>query len=173
MLEVAGIAMPGRRPAVVPGLQVDLHIPYTGTQELFIVAPTQRTLNPPQALVHNDRLVLTVTTGGGDDPTQFQTVIERWEAELAKWIGWVNSDLDNLERSVREKVTAQLNRRRSLLNKGDQLLAALNISIRHVDADQALELPIRPRRVAPIRLASSSPSQRRPGVGRRTLIPIR
>lgn len=159
-LEVAGVARPGTPPALVPGLQIDLHIPYTGHQDLLTVTPTQRSSRHPSvSMVHQDRLVLSFTTTGGDDPVQLPALIAEQEAELGKWAGWLNADLDNLERKVREKATAQINQRISLLDMGDQVLATLNIPVLHVDADQSLELPIRPRKVTPTRLASSSPRQ--------------
>lgn len=159
-LEVVGITRPGALPALVPGLQIDLHIPYTGHQDLLIVTPTQRSSRHPQvSMVHRDRLVLSFTSTGEDDPAELPALIAEQEAELGKWVGWLNTDLDNLERMIREKATAQINQRISLLNIGDQVLATLNIPIFHVDADQALELPIRPRPVAPTPLSSGSKGQ--------------
>lgn len=157
--QFAGIVLPNVA-STIPrhGLEFDLHIAYTGDRVLFTVGPSARSGTQPRATILDGKVLISIAHQVVTPDTAVEPELLAQEAELVQWVQRVNEDIDVLEKRLRGEITADLKRRRSLLQAGDDLLATMTIPVRHVDHDQALELPVRPTPVplTPVRTASST-----------------
>jgi hypothetical protein len=125
------------------GVVVRLHIPYTGTRQLFDCQPSHRQGNPPDADV-TDREVIISVPGTHIQPDQARQQLDRAEEVLAIWVRHVNADVTAFETRIRGEISNQLRQRKALAEQADEFLKALDIPIRQIDHGQALPLPVRP-----------------------------
>jgi hypothetical protein len=141
-LAFGGIIMPSAGRPATEGLALRLHIPYSGTQQAFRYRPSRMLQYPPEAVLTDREVILSVVDASFD-----RTLVEKHlgdqEQNLLAWVESLNTDLERLERQIRSIVSARLNQRRAFLLQRDGLLASLSIPVRHVEPDRALEVPVK------------------------------
>lgn len=141
-LAYSGIIMPSARRAATEGVELRLHIPYTGTQQAFTYRPSRMLMQPPTAEISNREVILSIIDASGDSALAEKQLLDQ-EQHLQQWVDELNDDLEKLEREIRSRVACRLAERLAVLRQRDSLVAGLTIPARHVEPDRAIELPVR------------------------------
>jgi hypothetical protein len=94
-LAYSGIIMPSAVRPAARGVQLSLHIPYTGTRQAFIYRPSTRRSEPPEAVISDREVILTVTDTGTDAALAEQRLLGQ-EQNLLAWVELINADIDRL-----------------------------------------------------------------------------
>lgn len=157
-LAFGGIIMPSAGRPAAEGLALRLHIPYSGTQQAFSYRPSRMFPYPPEAVLTDRDVTLTVVDASFDRALVEKHLLDQ-EQNLLAWVKSLNADLERLEREIRSMVATRLNQRRALLRQRDSLLASLSIPVRHIEADRALEIPVKRTRAVLTPATSSSARQ--------------
>jgi hypothetical protein len=152
---VRSLLLTGAMPAASTGVESRLHIPYAGTQQVFFIRPTKIPSNPPETVFAGQEIVLSVIDTS-DDPAVVRKLLLKQEQNLLVWVEMVNEDIGRLERQIRAVVADRVVQRRAVVEKRDRLLAGLDIPIRHVESERALEIPVQ-RTIAALELAAVPP----------------
>jgi hypothetical protein len=162
-LAYGGIVMPGAARPAARGLELHLHIPYTGSRQAFIDRPSQMLSQPPVVVaVVGDREVIFSVIDASMDAALVDKHLLDQERNLLAWVELVNADIGWLGRQIRGLVAGLLAERLSFMRQRDDLLAALSIPVRHVDAGRALEIPVQ-RATAVLTPAAPAPGGRPSG----------
>lgn len=82
---IGSIAMPDADGGQVHSVHLHLHISSTGTQQLFIVQPSQWISAPPQALISSNEVTLTVADANLDPALAKQYLLDE-EQKLMQWV---------------------------------------------------------------------------------------
>jgi len=138
----SGIILPSARRAATEGVELRLHIPYTGTQQAFTYRPSRMLMQPPTAEISDREVILSVIDASGDSVLAEQQLLDQ-ERNLQQWVDRVNDDLEKLEREIQSRLAGRLAERLAVLRQRDSLVAGLTIPARHVEPDRAMELPVR------------------------------
>jgi hypothetical protein len=146
-LAYGGIIMPSAGRPASEGLMLRLHIPYSGTQQAFMYRPSRMLQHPPEAMLTDREVILSVVDASFDRALVEKHLLDQ-EQNLLAWVDSLNTDLERLERQIRSMVSARLSQRRTLLQQRNGLLASLTIPVRHVQPDRALEVPVKRTRAA-------------------------
>ena len=115
-----------RPPAVSPMGEFAFVVPYSGTLGLFDLRPTRDVGQPPSGYVWASQGLLEYSVARADVAT-VRRALRRAEAEIKRWVKWVNQDVSTfnakLQRSMRERLAARLDEIRG----SDDILAALDV----------------------------------------------
>ncbi len=115
-------------PALIPGIRVIYGVPFEGAKDLFDVRPTGFTLNPPAVAAVSDSILTYIYEYFADAKLQADAIKARLRqdiAALSPWIGWINHDVDELRRTVEQRVRVALQRRKSGLAQAQRLAQEL------------------------------------------------
>ncbi len=96
------------KPFLVAGKELKLIIPFDGDKELFDCRPNTSSMNPPQAKVANNRLIISYEITKDED-------IEKVKTEAEKTLEKINNYLENLKKDIGNFNDTAKDRVRSLL----------------------------------------------------------
>jgi hypothetical protein len=131
-------------------IQVSLHIPYTGTRQVFKTQPSRALSTPtPQATLTDRQVILSVIAVPGDDGTDAQQRLLRLEQNLEQWVSVVNGDVTVLKAEVKTLARDLIAQRVSVRKQRDNMQSALTIPLLQLEPGRALQVPLRRRRIAP------------------------
>ena len=121
---------PGRTgPFFIPGTELKVRIPFSGSASLFEAKPSSYTYNPPAGEIERDHIVISISKPHDADPEAFKGDYEREKAQLVRYIEWTNNDVRKFNNSIREVAQRSVSERRKRLEKHQDLAQLLNISI--------------------------------------------
>jgi hypothetical protein len=120
------------RPAYIDGLEVTYHVPYSGDPELLKCAPSVYTSNPPRAVLGRGELQFPYDQAERD-ATATKEPFLRDLALVKEWIPRVNSQVEEYNVSLEERVRAQITQRRADLSRTQLDLASLGFKIKTTD----------------------------------------
>ena len=125
-----------------------LFVPYTGARSAFDSRPNRMPVNLVEGSVTGQEVILSVVV----EPSTPAAVVEQrllaQEQHLVEWVTEVNRYIAALERHIRSTVTRQLQGRLDVIKRRDDMAAAFSISVREVEPERALDVPVKPTAVA-------------------------
>lgn len=120
------------RPALVPGTRYEFSIPFAGDAVLFDMRASTYSHNPPTAVVKNSHLVLAYERTDHN--------VDALKAEYARdltsvrsGLGWVRSDAESFNASLRGVVQDAIEARRARLLANQNVAAAIGIPLKRRD----------------------------------------
>ena len=102
------------RPTYVTGTRITFYVPFSGDPQLFKCRPSSFNLNPPRASVRGSELVFVYDRTTQDAPN-ITNEFERDRKNVRDYIGWIASDLQKFNSTMRQKVSQQIGARREKL----------------------------------------------------------
>ena len=151
------------RPALVPGQQIRVKIPFIGDEGLFYSASNQRTSNPPRAKLANNEIVFSFEMPN-DSPRDLKPEIDSSIANIEQHLSRQLSMISAHNSSLSQHATEVINNRRERLLANSSRLVSLGIPIKvRGDAPKTYISPeIRKKVVPSMPLASSTPFEPEP-----------
>ena len=154
------VPAPDGAQSAIDVIQLSLHIPYTGTKTVFRTQPNRLLSTPtPEATLTDDEVIITIVAQSGEDGPTAEGRLLLLEQNLQQWVNVVNGDVATLKRQLDTHARKLLSQRIAVLRQRDDIVAALTIPLRQVEADRALKVPVRRKVVAlkTVPVASDSP----------------
>ena len=151
----------GAQPAM-DVIQLSLHIPYTGTPNVFKKQPSCPPDAPvPEATLTDHEVIIAVLGKPAEEGQEAERRLLLKERDLQQWVEAVNGDVASLKGKVKARARELIDQRISVLRHRDDMAAALTIPLRQVDPGQALEVPVRRKvvtlKTSPAPAADGSP----------------
>ena len=146
------------QPCLVPGIRIEVRVPFEGNSELFYSSPNNMTGNPPKAIVQGNELVLRYESPI-DAPRDVRPLIDGTLTEIERYLGWQAKMIDTYNSNLLKVAEQTIEQRRNRLLAQSQRVAALGIPIRRrEDAPKTYAIPT-VRKIAKPQLppASSTP----------------
>lgn len=119
----------GPGPHYVHGLEVTYHLPYAGDMELFKCRPNQYTLNPPRAVIDRKELRFPYDRAN-KDVASTKPEFDRDVETIVRWIGWVNAQIDDFNKSLEQKAKKAVAERRGELDSAKSGMEEIGLPIR-------------------------------------------
>jgi len=120
------------RPALVDGLRVVVHVPFTGEADLFGFTPSSFNWNPPAADVGETEVKLVIEYPA-DAPRDVRAEAEGTLGRIEQWLGWVRSDADALNRELEGRARRAIQARRERVRQTYDRLQETGIPMRKRD----------------------------------------
>jgi hypothetical protein len=128
----------------VDAIRLSLHIPYSGTRNVFNTQPSRVLGTPnPEAALTDDEAIITIAAGPDEDGPAAEGRLLLLEQNLQQWVNAVNDDVAALKRELGPHARTLISKRLSVLRQRDNIVAAVTIPLRRVEADRAVEIPIK------------------------------
>jgi len=146
------------RPALVPGQEIEIEIPFEGDAEIFFARASRFTTSPPRAEVRGQTLVLSYKMAH-DRPVDIAPALEGTIKEIEEHLTWCRNDADTFNASLPSMVAAAIEQRRSRLLANQRRAASLGIPLKaRPGAAATYAVPTVRRKVVPtLPVASSVP----------------
>jgi hypothetical protein len=143
-------------------IQLSLHIPYSGTGNVFKTQPSHAPSTPvPEATLTDREVIITVTGKPGEGGQAAEGRLLLLERHLQQWVEAANRDVASLKCAVKARARELVDQRISVMRHRDDMVAALTIPLRQVDPGRALEVPAQ-RKVVSIKPTSASAADSSP-----------
>lgn len=141
----------------VPGTRIQFHIPYEGEGDLFRLRPSTHAWNPPEGWGEGNELILQFEAPSGH-ATNAKTNLEQQLSLVRQYVGWVNADVEQHNRSLEATARSAVQARRQRLLQDQNLAASLGYPLRErSNAPRTYALPSVRRKITPPPPSSSAP----------------
>jgi hypothetical protein len=128
-------------------------VPFTGNPDLFTVAPTQFTFNPPRGSVRGSEVLLE-WQGRFGEPAQVKAWLDELRKQLEMYATWSKRDCEGFNTKLRGQLAGWLNERKARLEKNSLLASALAIPIGRKPSPSTDLVPVPKRRPIPVQRAA-------------------
>lgn len=119
-------------PVLVPGIRIDIRIPFEGNSELFYTSPNTITMNPPKASVEGGELILRYESPV-DTPRDTRSLVDAAITEIEKYLGWQEKMIGTYNENLHNIAQQTIEQRRSRLLAQSERVVALGIPVRRRD----------------------------------------
>ena len=136
------------RPTYVTGTRIAIFVPFEGDEDLLECQPSRFTLNPPRAKIRESELVF-VYDRTVSDAAHVQGEFQRNLDSLKQYLGWIEHDVNQFNRTIEEKASQFLSVRREKLLHDRGIMESLGFSLRRSGAPTTYATPEVKRRVTP------------------------
>lgn len=153
------------RPSVqVPGIQTEIHIPFSGDENLFKYAASIVTNMPPRGRVNNGKVILTYSHPQGTAPEKIQSEINQEIDRIKQYVSYTNSDVFEFNSSLQSSVYSRIQSRQELLRNLGNTAALIGIPIsENPDAPSIAPIELNPR-IKPLPLPPKNGLESEPGI---------
>jgi len=117
------------RPALVNGIRVVVHVPYSGETDLFKFTPSTRTYNPPTAKVGREDVQIVVEYPA-DAARDVKAAAEYELGRIENYVGWVRGDVETFNRTLEQRARGAIQTRRQRVRDAYEQLEATGIPMR-------------------------------------------
>lgn len=153
------------RPRYVTGTRVALFVPFEGDRELLHCSPSRFDYNPPRARVQSNDVAFvydrTVT-----DTARIGDEFGRDLSSLKKYLEWIESDVNQFNNSIEQKVDRLISERRKKLLHDRNIVESLGFSLRRSDVPTTYSSSEVKRRIVPrLPTATSDSYEPEPALG--------
>jgi len=143
------------RPAYIKGTSISYFVPFEGNPELFKCRPSSFTLNPPQASIDGNEVVLTYPRLD-HDKAAIEADFRSDLSAIEKYLNWINAGVQAFDESIKDKARVRLEARREKLLKDQGLVADLGFPLRQREnVSKTYVLPTVRKKVKPVMPAAS------------------
>lgn len=153
---------PGQ-PYYVNGTTIEVAVPFEGDTDVFNIQPTSYTLNPPQAEIQNNRLIIKIQ-GTDLSADRVRNEITNTISSIAGYLSTLRSDTHSFNTQIQSIARASIEQRRNKLLKDRNLLHDLGFKIKERDGEtKTFASPNIRRKITPtLPSASSAPYKPEP-----------
>ena len=138
------------RPFYVPGIRVEITVPFDGDARLFKVQPTLLSLNPPVAEIRKCTLILEIQ-GAGLQADQARNSINRELLEIKRYLDALRVNADELNNQLPQFARNAIEGRREKLLENQNLVASLGFPLKERgDTPKTFVDPEVRRKITPI-----------------------
>lgn len=134
---------------IVPGIQLRMHLPFSGDPELLKFQASTHSFNPPRGDVFNQEIILSLTmphADTGSAKTEFVSELGR----LRQAIQWSSADVSGFNSSLESLARTEIEARRKRLLSNQNLVGSLGYPLRQrPDATTTYTSPEFRRKLAP------------------------
>jgi hypothetical protein len=120
------------RPALVNGVRVVVHVPFSGEADVFKFTPNTRNYNPPIAQVRN-REVLIVVEYPSDAPEDVLSSAQGVVDGIRTYLTWAKNDTDEFNRGLEQRARQVIQARRKRVRETYDRLQETGIPMRRPD----------------------------------------
>ena len=147
-------------PHYITGTRIVFYVPFEGHRGLFKCRPSTFKLNSPRADIRRDELVF-VYEGTMHEARGVKEQFDRDLSSVQENLGWIASDVDRFNSTIREKVSSQIDQRRTKLLQDREIAADLGFPLRRRSGvPSTYATPEVKRRIVPtLPPVSSDPSE--------------
>lgn len=135
------------RPALVPGMRVEVAIPFDGDAALFRMRPARWSTAPPWAAVLEDEVRL-IYQGVTLEASQLRHSISSDLTKLEQWLGWLHEQTDPFDNGLPDLVRRLVQERKVRLLAAEDTVAALGLPVRERPGADTFSIPVRRRQVS-------------------------
>lgn len=137
------------RPALVPGEQTEVRVPFEGETDLFYSQASTFSINPPRAMIAGNELVLRYQSPA-DSPREVRPLVDQVLRDIEQYLGWQRPMIEAHNAALSGIATQAIEQRRARLLAQSQRASALGIPIkRRDDAPKTYAVPTARRNAAP------------------------
>ena len=147
-------------PHYITGTRIVFYVPFEGHRGLFKCRPSTFKLNSPRADIRRDELVF-VYEGTMHEARGVKEQFDRDLSSVQENLGRIASDVDRFNSTIREKVSSQIDQRRTKLLQDREIVADLGFPLRRRSGvPSTYATPEVKRRIVPtLPPVSSDPSE--------------
>lgn len=120
------------RPALINGIRVVVHVPFTGEADLFKFTPSTRNYNPPSAEVRRGEVVLAVEYPA-DAPRDVRSEAQGVVDKINNYLGWARTDAEQFNRGLEQRARAAIQARRNRVREAYERAQETGIPMRRPD----------------------------------------
>jgi hypothetical protein len=143
--EVSG----GYRPHFISASRVDFFVPFDGKPGLFQVQPSNFTLNPPEAEIRGQELVVS-SVAAQHDASRLKAEFDSRLAIIRQYLQWLKRDADPFNNEIEGLARQRIVSRRDRIQQERGVAASLGFPMRRrADAPQTYVVPEVRRKVTP------------------------
>ncbi len=152
----------------VAGTKIAVYVPFRGDPTLFQCHPSASSSVGASGRVTESHIILGVETTD-DDSAAVRQFIEREVDGLARWVGWVNADIERHNRELEGLARRRIEERAERLRRSKEMIANLGFRLRRREGmPEVYAVPLKRKRLVS-RSASSSTSSGTPATPDPTL----
>jgi len=115
------------------GARYFFFVPFDGQPEVFKCRPSTYTLNPPQAEIRENELVLSYVRLDDATPAAIRAEFDRTLGDIKGYLDWIEKDLAPYNASLRATAVKRLDARRVKLLKDQSVVSGLGFAPRRRD----------------------------------------
>jgi hypothetical protein len=151
------------RPFYIPGVSIEITVPFDGEAELFKIRPTTYTLSPPRGEIRGNQLILHIQ-GADLKADQVRESIDRTLSEIKTHLDTLRRDATGLNGQLLQLARDAIERRRAKLLGNQNLVSALGLPLkeRHDEYKTYITPEVRKKIVPSLPPASTSPYKPEP-----------
>jgi len=118
------------QPFYIKGIKVNYYVPFSGDKELFYVRPNTFSLNPPQAIINTNELIIT-TTIQGTDVISTKSYFDSQLSSIKKYLDWQKGPIETFNNALDSFINARLTSRLNHIQATQKSINELGIPIRN------------------------------------------
>ena len=154
-----------RHPTYVTGTRITFYVPFSGEPALLKCRPSRYSFSPPRATVSGNELIFIYERTSGD-ATNIGSEFERDISDVMEYADWIATDVDRFNRCIQEKVTRQIEERRSKVLNDRGIVEDLGFPLkRRSHAPITYVTPAVKKRIPRLPPVSAEPYQPEPILG--------
>jgi hypothetical protein len=129
--------------------KIVIAVPFDGEEDVFNLAASTRTYNPPRGQVRPGELRLTWlgAQGSSREPGAVRQHFDNELDKIEQFLGWARGDIDRHNASVQALVSSSVPQRKAALLADRQLEASLGFAVRKRPDAQAFAVPVTRRKL--------------------------
>lgn len=143
------------QPFYIAGTEIEVEVPFTGEADVFQIQPTSYTMNPPQAQVRGNALILRII-GADLSPERVRAEIEHTIKEIEGHLATLRGNVSGLHAQLPNQAKSAIESRRNKLLADRNLVGSLGFKMRERTGTQTFSAPEVRRKITPTLPAASS-----------------
>ncbi|OMQ27323.1 hypothetical protein [Serratia oryzae] len=137
------------RPVMIPGERTEVHVPFDGEPDLFYARPNRFTMNPPQALIIKNEIVLRYDSPA-DHPRDIRPLVDTVLSEIEQHLEWQRGMINTHNITLPSEAEQCIRQRHGRLLAQSQRIDSLGIPVRRRnDAPTTYAVPTVRRKAVP------------------------
>jgi hypothetical protein len=133
-------------PRYSKGTEILVSIPFEGDAQLLQYHGTSYSMNPPEARVIDDRILISVQFFplASREEKVLENVTKQIESTIStieKNIGWINKDVSSFNDGLSQFIQEKVQKRKEKILRDERIVAALNIPLKRTEAGKTFEIP--------------------------------
>ncbi|OPX63467.1 hypothetical protein [Methanoregula sp. PtaB.Bin085] len=133
-------------PSNVTGTEILISIPFEGSSELFQYHGSTYSMSPPEGIVSDNKLFISIIIppGGSSEQRITEEISRQLDSNISQIernIGWVNTDIKSYNDQLLTFIQNQIQTRKEKIQKDARIAASLNIPLKRSERTASIEIP--------------------------------
>lgn len=140
-----------RGPFYIPGLKIDIEIPFEGNANLFYASSNHTLLTHSTGIVKGNVLVLSYTLASDEQSDDLKNDIDRRITQIQTQIGWVNEEVKKFNTTLKSTVEGFIKNRKERILSNKAKLESIGIPLKKRETSSgAISIPKIRKKVIPV-----------------------